>query len=174
MGVSATALYRHVRSKEELIELCCDYVMAQVSIPDEVEWDKYLYVFADNFREVLLSTPGSVDFIRHNQTFTPASRVIVNDILGIFRQAQFDAEVGFMAFASVFTRVTDIVQHQEIAAKQIDSNDEQKHSQFDATKLPNLAWLIKQTTPVDYDRYFADGIKITIEGLKVVYANKVL
>lgn len=169
LGVSATALYRHVSSKEELIVLCCDYVMERVAIPKEAEWEQYLYAFARNFRKVLLSIPGSVEFIRYNQQFTPATSVLANDVLGVFREAQFGAEEGFMAFASVFTRVTDIVQHQEQAERLQLNAENQEAESVDAEKLPNLAWLLKQTKPVDYERYFEDGIKITIEGLKVVY-----
>lgn len=171
LGVSATALYRHVSSKEELIVFCCDYVMKKVAIPEETEWEQYLYSFARNFRTVLLSIPNSVEFIRYNQQFTPSTRILANDVLGVFREAHFEAEVGFMAFATVFTRVTDIVQHQEQAERLQRSSVQQKITPVDAEKLPNLAWLLKESKPVDYEKYFEDGIKITIEGLKVVYCQ---
>lgn len=169
LGVSATALYRHVRSKEELIALCCDHVMKNVVIPNETEWDKYLYTFAKNFRTVLIATPNSVEFLRYHQQFTPATSILANDVLGVFRKANFDAEVGFMAFAAVFTRVTDIVQHQEQAERLKSSTEHQDTPPFDVKALPNLAWLLNQSKPVDYEQYFEDGINITIEGLKVVY-----
>ncbi|MCL1140301.1 TetR/AcrR family transcriptional regulator [Shewanella pneumatophori] len=168
LGVSATALYRHVSSREELIICCCDYVMQRVDIPTETQWQQYLYAFARNFRDTLLATPNSVQFIRHNQQFTPATCILVNDALGIFRADNFDAEVGFMAFACVYTRVTDIVQHQEQA--RANSADKQELT-VDAEALPNLAWLFSQTKPVDYQQYFEDGIKITLEGLKAVYGK---
>ncbi len=88
LGVSATALYRHVGSKEALVDLCCDYVLGKVALPQEKDWEAYLYTFAKNFRQALMSIPGSVAFIRHSQSFTPASSIIVNDILGIFREYQ--------------------------------------------------------------------------------------
>ena len=61
LGVSATALYRHVSSKEELISLCCDHVMERVGSSDDKEWTSYLLSFATNFRKALLSRPGSVE-----------------------------------------------------------------------------------------------------------------
>ncbi|USE03651.1 TetR/AcrR family transcriptional regulator [Vibrio sp. SCSIO 43133] len=172
LGVSATALYRHVSSKEELIVCCSDYVIEKIELPQEKEWDKYLYAFAENFRSVLLSYPNSVEFVRYNQQFTPASSVLANDVLGVFRKSGFEAEVGFMAFASVYTRVTDIVQHQEQAKLQPQTASNQEPSSLIDNTLPNLAWLLKQTKPVDYEKYFVDGIKITIEGLKVVYSQR--
>ncbi|EOD9427213.1 MULTISPECIES: TetR/AcrR family transcriptional regulator [Vibrio] len=165
LGVSATALYRHVGSKEALVDLCCDYVLGKVALPQEKDWEAYLYTFAKNFRQALMSIPGSVAFIRHSQSFTPASSIIVNDILGIFREAKFEAEVGFMAFASVYTRVTDIVEHQEQAAR----NKPQSLPELDDEQLPHFAWLMSQAKPVNYEKYFDDGIRITIEGLKAVY-----
>lgn len=167
LGVSATALYRYVNSKEELVLLCCDHIIAKVTLHDEKDWEKYLYKFAFHFRAVLLSIPGSVSFIRYNQQFTPASSALTDHTLGIFREAQFEAETGFMAFASVYTRVTDIVEHQEQADSYCHDNTEGQKA--DTKKFPNLAWLLKTAKPVDYDKYFEDGIKVTIEGLKIVF-----
>ncbi|WP_028767699.1 TetR/AcrR family transcriptional regulator [Shewanella fidelis] len=166
LGVTATALYRHVSSKEELIACCCDYVMKRVGIPAETDWQQYLYCFAKNFRSSLLAVPHSVQFIRHHQQFTPATSILVDDALGVLRNEHFDAEVGFMAFVSVYTKVMDIVQHQEQALA--NSTNEQELA-VDAEVLPNLAWLLAQAKPVDYERYFEDSIKITLEGLKAVY-----
>lgn len=59
LGVSATALYRHVGSKEALVDLCCDYVLGKVELPQEKDWEAYLYTFAKNFRQALMSIPGS-------------------------------------------------------------------------------------------------------------------
>lgn len=172
LGVSATALYRHVGSKDELITECCDFVMGQVEIPYELKWEDYLYHFAQNFRKVLLTIPGSVEFIRYNQQFTPASSILVDNMLGVFRLQGFEAQTAFMAFATVFTRVTDIVQHQE-HAEQFANNPKQPIQDFiNEAKLPHLVWLLKQTEPVNYDRYFDDGINISIEGLKAVYNQR--
>ena len=71
-----------------------------------------------------------------------------------------------MAFASVFTKVTDIVQHQERAEFLKNGAEPPSLPQIDTEQLPNLAWLFEQTKPVNYELYFEDGIKITIEGLK--------
>jgi hypothetical protein len=47
------------------------------------------------------------------------------------------------------------------------SKNSEMLSQLD--ELPYLAKLLSNTQPLDYDQYFKDGIKITIEGLKAVY-----
>ncbi|MGF1685084.1 TetR/AcrR family transcriptional regulator [Photobacterium japonica] len=171
LGVSATALYRHVSSKDDLIIQCCDVVMGNVDIPNDTDWESYLYRFARNFRKTLLSMPRSVEFIRYNQQFTPNSSLLVNDMLGVFRDTHFDAQTAFMAFATVFTRVTDIVQHQELAEQfQADSQQDSIKYAHD-NQLTHLLWLLEQSKPVDYELYFEDGIKIAIEGLKVVFGH---
>lgn len=170
LGVSATALYRHVDSKESLIVDCCDHIMEQVPLPQESSWEEALYSFSRSFRQTLLATPGSVDFIRHNQQFTPSSSVLVDHILGIFIEAGLKLDIGFMAFASVFTRVTDIVQHQE-QSQRLTEQASPTVPHMDVQHLPNLAQFLSQTQAVNYDQYFEDGIKITIEGLKAVYGQ---
>ncbi len=77
-----------------------------------------------------------------------------------------------MAFASVYTRVTDIVQHQQLANQHSQSASTVEQLSIDTNRLPNLAWLMQQAKPVDYEAYFEDGIRITIEGLKVVYSRR--
>ncbi|WP_252030565.1 TetR/AcrR family transcriptional regulator C-terminal domain-containing protein [Vibrio sp. SCSIO 43135] len=172
LGVSATALYRHVSSKHALILMCSDMVLGKVALPEESDWEGYLYTFAERFRQALLSMPGSVEFVRHTQEFTPATNVLANDVLRVLGDAGFEPEIGFMAFASVYTRVTDLVEHQErssmVKANETSSQENSEMlSQLD--ELPYLAKLLSNTQPLDYDQYFKDGIKITIEGLKAVY-----
>ncbi|MUJ19684.1 TetR family transcriptional regulator [Aliivibrio fischeri] len=169
LGVTAPALYRHMKSKNELIVECCDYIMGKVELPKQSDWESYLYDFGENFRQVLLATPGSVEFIRYNQQFTPNSKILVDNALGVLMNAKFDVQTGFMAFSSIFTRVTDIVQHQE-QSQYLLSNGVKPDLQLpDAETLPNLALLFGEVKPVNYDNYFKDGMKITLEGIKAVY-----
>jgi len=170
LGVSATALYRHVNSKDDLIIQCCDYVMESVAQPHGEDWETYLYSFGNNFRTALLAIPGSVEFVRYNQQFTPSSCVLVNDALRVLDQSGFDIQKGFMAFATVFTKVTDIVQHQEQALYLKQHSTTESTSDLEgAEHLPYLAQLMSQTEPVNYDEYFSEGLNIVIEGLKAVY-----
>ncbi len=169
LGVSATALYRHIGSKEELINECCDFIIQSVEIPKATRWEPYLYEFSENFRSALLAIPGSVEFIRYSQQFTPSSQRLVNDALGVFLRDHFEAHEGFMAFTSVYTKVTDIVQHQEQSVRLQAEGQTPSQPLPDASELPNLFLLLSEVKPVDYNAYFEAGIKITIEGLKAVY-----
>ncbi|GAD80759.1 TetR/AcrR family transcriptional regulator [Vibrio ezurae] len=171
LGVSATALYRHVASKEELIHECCDFIIESVEIPKQDRWESYLYEFSKNFRNSLLAIPGSVEFIRYSQQFTPSSQKLVNDALAVFLKENFEVQDGFMAFTSVYTKVTDIVQHQEQSERLQTQGQVPPECLPDASEFPNLFLLLSEVKPVDYNAYFEAGIKITIEGLKAVYSK---
>ncbi len=171
LGVSATALYRHVESKDELIHECCDFIIKSVEIPRQTQWEPYLYEFSKNFRRSLLAIPGSVEFIRYSQHFTPSSQKLVNDSLDVFLKDHFEVQEGFMAFSSVYTKVTDIVQYQE-QSERLQAKVQKRSSYLpESSEFPNLYLLLNEAKPVDYNAYFEAGIKITIEGLKAVYCK---
>ena len=78
LDVSPTALYRHIGSKNELMMLCSDSVLKQVPLPTTHKWDLYLYSFAKNFREKLLSIPGSVEYVSFCNRRTQTQRELLN------------------------------------------------------------------------------------------------
>lgn len=169
LGVSATALYRHVKSKDELILECSDHIVKSVVIPEQTEWTSFLYEFARSFRKSLLAIPGSVEYVRYNHHFTPSSQKLTDHSLGVLLSAGFEVQQGFMAFSCVFTRVTDIVQHQEQSQRV--SPPPKGSALADDNQYKNLALLLKEVKPVDYEAYFEEGVKVTIEGLKAVYCK---
>lgn len=162
LGVSATALYRHVASKEELIFLCADQITGTVTTPDTQDWQTYLYALARAYRTAALQAPGSVEFLRHVGLQTPHGLRLMDHALGVMRNAGFGPEGAFMAVAGVISHATDMVLHQELAERR--TGNVQGEISVDLDVFPNVLWAMSEGVGTDHDRNFEVGLRIIVEG----------
>lgn len=165
LGVSTTALYRHVANKEELVFLCTDLVTRSVEIPTAQNWQEYLTELGRAYRRAALNAPGSVEFLRYVGLQTPHGLRLMDHALGVMRGADFDPEGAFMAVAGVLSHATDMALHQEIAEQRERENSED--SMPDLTDLPNIIWAMSGGVGADHDRNFEVGLQIVVEGIAV-------
>lgn len=163
LGVSATALYRHVASKEELIFLCADRITSTVTPPDTEDWQTYLYALARAYRTAALQTPGSVEFLRYVGLQTPHGLHLMDTAIGVMRNAGFEPEGSFMAVAGVISHATDMVLHQELAERRADEVHGENVAGLDA--FPNVLWAMSEGVGTDHDRNFEVGLRIIVEGV---------
>ena len=164
LGVSTTALYRHVASKEELIYLCADQVTGRVATPEQVEWQAYLFALARGYRTAALQAPGSVEFLRYVGLQTPHGLRLMDHSLGVMRNAGFEPEGAFMAVAGVVSHATDMVLHQELAERRAEASKIGDLTGQD--DLPNVIWAMSAGVGTDHDRNFEVGLQIIVEGVK--------
>lgn len=165
LGVSTTALYRHVANKEELIFLCTDAVTRDVEVTDTQDWRALLYALARAYREAALATPGSVEFLRYVGLQTPHGLGLMDHALGVMRNAGFDPEGAFMAVAGVISHATDMVLHQELAEQR--SEDTKAPDLPDLGELPNIMWAMSDGVGADHERNFEVGLQIIVEGVAI-------
>lgn len=163
LGVSATALYRHVSSKEVLVAMCVDYVLTDMAEVNADNWADYLTTFARELRLALLKYPGSVAFIRQVGLTTPAALAQMDLALGKLKAEDFSAEGAFMAVAGVISHVTDMVMHEEQPTTEPGEDLIQQLSQ-----LPNVLWAMSENLSMDHQKNFECGLEIIIEGVRVV------
>ncbi|WP_167369226.1 TetR/AcrR family transcriptional regulator C-terminal domain-containing protein [Pseudovibrio denitrificans] len=176
LGVSATALYRHIPSKQALIELCTDTISEKVSLPITMKWEPFLYELAREYRRVALSMPGSVEFIRYVGLQTPEALKVVEHSLGVMRQAGFNPEAAFMSVAGVISHATDMVLHEEQDLKKREALMKENASPPNLPEVlapfPNTLWALGDNFMIDHEHNFETGLKIIIEGIKSVYDMK--
>ena len=169
LGVSATALYRHVTSKEDLIFLCADQVTGNVTTPDIQDWQAYLYALARAYRNAALQWPGSVEFLRYVGLQTPHGLRLMDHALGVLRNAGFGPEGAFMAVAGVVSHATDMVMHQELAEQR--AKETQRSDVTDLDALPNVIWAMSEGVGADHERNFEVGLRIIVEGVGCAVAK---
>lgn len=170
LGVSATALYRHVASKEDLIFLCADQVTGTVTTPDTQDWQLYLYALSRAYRTAALQAPGSVEFLRHVGLQTTHGLRLMDHALMVMRNAGFEPEGAFMAVAGVISHATDMVLHQELAERRTGNVKGNSLTELDA--FPNVIWAMSEGVGTDHTRNFEVGLRIIVEGVKCTLAQE--
>lgn len=169
LGVSTTALYRHVANKDELIALCTDLVSQDVMTPRTEDWKAFLYELSRAYRQAALARPGSVEFMRYVGMQTPHAIGVFDHALGILRKAGFDREAAFMAVAGVISHATDMVLHEELAKQR--AIDQESLDLAALASLPNVLWAMESGAGFDHEQNFETGLQIIIEGIEVVFAR---
>jgi TetR/AcrR family transcriptional regulator, tetracycline repressor protein len=83
LGVVPGALYRHVRSKEQLYDLVLDAVLAEVDCrPDpSAPWAAQVAVLAYRLRAVLENNPGIAALLKARDPVSPASLAVAEAFL---------------------------------------------------------------------------------------------
>lgn len=105
LGVTAAALYRHVRDKDELLTLVADAVFSEIEIPSATDgdWAYRLELIARRGRDVLSGYPGlGLYALKSTRTFpAPHAQRIADAALGLMAEGGFDAETSAVALRAL-------------------------------------------------------------------------
>jgi AcrR family transcriptional regulator len=104
LGVVPGALYRHVRSKEQLYDLVLDAVLAEVDCQADptAPWTAQVAALAGRLRDVLESHPGIAALLKARDPVSPASLALVEAFLIPLRGAGLPAGQAALAFRLVY------------------------------------------------------------------------
>ncbi|HEX3957732.1 MAG TPA: TetR family transcriptional regulator [Trebonia sp.] len=104
LGVSPMASYYHIASKQELLELVVDAVLAGVRVPTAAEgdWKTRMTILLGSARQELGQVRGIGDVIRQRGA-TPQAARLAGSVVEILRDAGFGAEQATLAFDAIYT-----------------------------------------------------------------------
>ena len=104
LGVVPGALYRHVRSKEQLYDLVLDAVLAEVDCQADpgVPWAVQVAAIAGRLRDVLEDHPGIAALLKARDPVSPASLTIAEAFLAPLRAAGLPGRQAALAFRLVY------------------------------------------------------------------------
>lgn len=105
LGVSAMSLYRHVRSRDDLLDEVTDRLLAEVWRPriSAADWRAWTADAAKRLRRLLVSEPAALHtFLRH-PVASPAAVARMEEMLGVLRGAGFDGATCLRAYAAIHT-----------------------------------------------------------------------
>src|SRR5947209_2526371 len=100
LGVVPCALYRHVRSKEQLQDLVVDGVLAEVDrhVNPALSWTEQIKTLAHRLRKVLEAHPGVAGLLKTRDPLGPHSLAVAEAILLPLRNAGFPHHEAGLAF----------------------------------------------------------------------------
>ena len=103
LGVSAMAAYRHVSSKDDVLEMMVDLVYGEVDIPDGAGWRETMSTFARGVRGLVLEHPWLTRLSAPQAVFelTPNRLALEERALCVLGGLGLDADTAMSVYRSV-------------------------------------------------------------------------
>jgi AcrR family transcriptional regulator len=175
LGVVPGALYRHVRSKDQLHDLILDAVLAEVDCRTDpaLPWTEQVAMLARRLRAVLESHPGIAALLKTRDPISPASLALAEAFLAPLHTAGLPGRQAALAFRLIYDytlgfaladptspaeqRLRDSVARQQLHAFL---------SSLPASSFPTLAAYGTHAWADDRDQRFTSGLDTLIRGLQ--------
>jgi TetR/AcrR family transcriptional regulator, tetracycline repressor protein len=175
IGVVPGALYRHVRSKEQLQDLVVDGVLAEVDcdLDQALPWTEQIKVLAHRLRDVLEDHPGVATLLKTRDPLGPHSLSLAEAFLLPLHDAGFPHREAGLAFFLI----VDYTIGFEVSSSRISVNEqrvqdaatrERLHEFFRSLpgdRFPTLIALGEHVWIDNRDERFTAGINALIDGL---------
>ena len=111
LGVVPMALYKHVSSKDELLDGMVDVVVGEIDPPAEgSDWKAVIRRRVLSARGVLLRHPWASLVIESRTTATPAVLAYMDSMIGIFRAGGFSIDLTHHAMHAMGSRLLGFTQ----------------------------------------------------------------
>ena len=176
LGVVPGALYRHVRSKEQLQDLVVDGVLAEVDcdINQALPWTEQVTVLAHRLRKVLEDHPGVAGLLKTRDPLGPHSLALAEAVLLPLHNAGFPHREAGLAFFLI----VDYTIGFEVSSPRISVNEQRVQDAAIRNRLheffrslpsdlfPTLIALGEHVWLDNRDERFAAGINALIDGLE--------
>jgi len=175
LGVVPGALYRHVRSKEQLCDLAADSVLAEVDTrPGRAPgWTERVKVLADGLRAVLEGHPGVAALLKTRDPLGPHSLALADAFLTALLQAGLSPRETAVAFSLVWDYTLGFALADRTTVNEQRIRDtatrRQLHAFFrtlPADQFPALAVLGEHVWAGNREQRFTAGLDTILAGLQ--------
>jgi AcrR family transcriptional regulator len=175
LGVVPGALYRHVRSKEQLYDLILDAVLAEVDCRTDpaLSWTEQVATLAHRLRTVLENHPGIAALLKTRDSLSPASLALAEAFLAPLHAAGLPGRQAALAFRLIYDYTLGFALADPTSPAEQRLRDSVTRQQvhaflraLPASRFPTLAALGQYAWAGDRDQRFASGLDTLIRGLQ--------
>ena len=176
LGSGATSLYRHVRSKEELLDLVVDEVLGEV--PDSGDpttgWQDRAAAMARAVRDTLRSHPGAALAMGARVTRGPNALALADRLLGILRSAGLGGAQLGLAYQAIFNWAIGFAAADSRVARSGSDRQSLEEQQavvsamlaaLPADRYPNLVITFDYANELTPDAQFEFGLRAMLDGI---------
>jgi AcrR family transcriptional regulator len=180
LGVVPGALYRHVRSKEQLYDLVLDAVLAEVSCqPDPgAPWAAQVAVLARRLRAVLEHHPGIAALLKARDPVSPASLAVAEAFLTPLSAAGLPGHRAALAFRLIYDYTVGFALGDPTSPAEQRLRDtatrQELHAflrSLPASRFPTLTAYGTHAWANDRDQRFNSGLDTLFRGLEADLAS---
>ena len=175
LGVEAMALYRHVRSKDEILDGIVEVIVGEIEVPHEaVDWKAALQQLIMAARVVMLRHPWAPRVIVDRAEVGPALLAHIDAVLGILFSGGFSVELAHHALHVLGSRVLGFTQDpfDDSSPDRPSPEEAARMAQVFAVNFPSVGVLAGAVTHdgalggCDDDAEFAFGLDLILDGLE--------
>jgi AcrR family transcriptional regulator len=175
LGVVPAALYRHVRSKEQLRDLVVDGVLAEVDCQTDhsLTWTEQVRVLAHRLRTVLEDHPGIAGLLKTRDPLGPHSLALAEAFLAPLQAAGLPERETALAFSLIYDYILGFALSDRTTVNEQRVQDiatrRQLHAFFrslPADRFPALAALGEHIWAGNRDQRFTAGLDTLLAGLQ--------
>ena len=175
LGVVPGALYRHVRSKEQLYDLVLDDVLAEVDCqPDHSQdWARQVTALAQRLRAVLEDHPGIAGLLKTRDPLSPHSLALAEAFLAPLHAAGMAERQIALAFRLIYDYTLGFALSDRTSASEQRLQDTTTRHQLHAflrslptDRFPVLAAIGEHVWLDDRDERFTASLHTLISGLQ--------
>lgn len=158
IGVTPTALYRHVEDKRALISLMVDAVVTEHALPAPTgDWREDLWQMAQAMRAMTHAHPAVTELRRGHQIWTPTVLPLTERWMSIWAQSGLPLELAIRAGITSSLAITGVVEEELLLSRM------QRPKEAALTWVPNarLAFGIERDRDADFElivRAVVDGV----------------
>jgi AcrR family transcriptional regulator len=175
LGVVPGALYRHVRSKEQLYDLAVDGVLAEVDheVDHALAWTERVKVLAHRLRTVLEDHPGIAGLLKTRDPLGPHSLALADAFLAQLHEAGLpDRETG-LALSLVYDYTLGFALSSPSSVNEQRVRDAATRGKLHAflrslpaDRFPSLVALGEYVWVDNRDQRFTTGLATLVDGLE--------
>lgn len=168
-GVATMTLYRHVRTKEDLLGALADRVLGELQLPapGTLTWQEEIASVFRSIHDLQLEHPELVEIAARQHFAGEAAYRGAEVVLDALRRAGIEGEAAASAFATLVSYTLGFVQ-------------QQMHTSSEGTGLAHRLAVLERLPVDDFenlsrlgavfllrysDRHFEDGLQVIIRGL---------
>lgn len=175
LGVVPAALYRHVRSKEQLCDFVVDGVLSEVDCQGDsaIGWAGQVKVTASRLREVLEHHPGVAALLKTRDPLGPHSLVLAEALLAALAESGLPQLTIAQAFWLVYDYTVGFALSDRTTVNEQRVQDAATRGQLHAflhelpsARFPVLAALGEQVWADNRSERFSAGLDMILAGLQ--------
>jgi AcrR family transcriptional regulator len=175
LGVVPGALYRHVRSKEQLYDLVLDAVLAEVDCQADpgAPWAAQVAALAHRLRAALESHPGVAGLLKARDPVSPAALTLAEAFLAALLAAGLPGREAALAFRLVYDYTVGFALGDATSPAEQRLRDTATRQELHAflrslppDRFPTLAAYGPDAWADDRDQRFGSGLATLLRGLQ--------
>jgi len=105
LGVEAMSLYKHVASKDDLLDGIADHILNQIDLPAAADWETAIWQCAVSAHATLAAHPWACNLIMSIPRPLPARLRYMDSVLRCLRQAGFSAAATYHGYHALDSHI---------------------------------------------------------------------